>query len=406
MKKTITAILALTLSAALFTGCTAAAMNAGDNTASGVAPAGSPSSVSAGIAGNAGSETYIDQSDAESIALTDAGLTSDTVKSLRSRLEYDDGVAIYDVEFWTDTDEYDYEIDAVSGEILAVDRDVESYTPSATAASDATTSGVAPQGDPITEDAARQAALTHAGLTDDGSIQYYRCELDRDDGQCHYDVEFCHNGTEYDYEIDAYTGEVHSYDHETEYHHHQYGSGQGNAYGNGYGGSTSATITADEAKAIAFQHAGVNEADATRVKVDLDEDDGRLEYDVEWEIGTVDYDRRYYTDPAQLPLESQTAVGALRDHLAICGGYSLALQLLYEKAGIPCYTVSGTFGSENHMWNLALLDGEWLWFDATTDRGLPEGAERRHFAQTELESRQSITGETLRSLEALLGAAL
>ena len=123
-------------------------------------------------------------------------------------------------------------------------------------------------------------------------------------------------------------------------------------------------------------------------------------------IGTVDYDRRYYTDPAQLPLESQTAVGALRDHLAICGGYSLALQLLYEKAGIPCYTVSGTFGSENHMWNLALLDGEWLWFDATTDRGLPEGAERRHFAQTELESRQSITGETRRSLEALLGAAL
>ena len=294
MKKTITAILALTLSAALFTGCTAAAMNAGDNTASGVAPAGSPtSSVSAGIAGNAGSETYIDQSDAESIALTDAGLTSDTVKSLRSRLEYDDGVAIYDVEFWTDTDEYDYEIDAVSGEILAVDRDVEGYTPSATAASDATTSGVAPQGDPITEDAARQAALTHAGLTDDGSIQYYRCELDRDDGQCHYDVEFCHNGTEYDYEIDAYTGEVHSYDHETEYHHHQYGSGQGNAYGNGYGGSTSATsatITADEAKAIAFQHAGVNEADATRVKVDLDEDDGRLEYEVEWEIGTTEYD--------------------------------------------------------------------------------------------------------------------
>ena len=291
MKKTITAILALTLSAALFTGCTAAAMNAGDNTASGVAPAGSPtSSVSAGIAGNAGSETYIVQSDAESIALTDAGLASDTVKSLRSRLEYDDGVAIYDVEFWTDTDEYDYEIDAVSGEILAVDRDVESYTPSATAASDATTSGVAPQGDPITKDAARQAALTHAGLTDDGSIQYYRCELDRDDGQCHYDVEFCHNGTEYDYEIDAYTGEVHSFDHETEYHHHQYGSGQGNAYGNGYGGSTSATITADEAKAIAFQHAGVNEADATRVKVDLDEDDGRLEYEVEWEIGTTEYD--------------------------------------------------------------------------------------------------------------------
>ena len=91
--------------------------------------------------------------------------------------------------------------------------------------------------------------------------------------------------------------------------------------------------------------------------------------------------------------------------MAICGGYAHALQTLFALAGIPCYTVSGTFGSENHMWNLALLDGEWLWFDATTDRGLPEGAER-HFARTELESRQSVTGETLRSLEALLGAAL
>lgn len=83
----------------------------------------------------------------------------------------------------------------------------------------------------------------------------------------------------------------------------------------------------------------------------------------------VTYDQRYYSDFSSMPYESQTAVGALRDNTAICGGYSNALKILFEKLGIPCYTVSGKYFRENHMWNLAQLDGEWLWFDATSDRG-------------------------------------
>ena len=65
----------------------------------------------------------------------------------------------------------------------------------------------------------------------------------------------------------------------------------------------------------------------------------------------------------------QTAYGALHDNLATCGGYAQALQQLFQKAGIPCYTVSGEMGSEYHMWNIAYLDGEWRYFDATSDRG-------------------------------------
>ena len=84
---------------------------------------------------------------------------------------------------------------------------------------------------------------------------------------------------------------------------------------------------------------------------------------------TVRYDHRYYSDRANMPFDSQTAYGALHDGLAICGGYAQALQALFEKAGIPCYTVSGSMGSEYHMWNIAYLDGEWCYFDATSDRG-------------------------------------
>lgn len=83
----------------------------------------------------------------------------------------------------------------------------------------------------------------------------------------------------------------------------------------------------------------------------------------------VRYDQRYYADRANMPYDSQTAYGALRDGLAICGGYAQAVQNLFEAVGIPCYTVSGTMGSEYHMWNIACLDGAWRYFDATSDRG-------------------------------------
>lgn len=101
---------------------------------------------------------------------------------------------------------------------------------------------------------------------------------------------------------------------------------------------------------------------------------------------TVSYDQRYYADRSNMPYESQTALGALRDGVAICGGYSHAVKLLFEKVGIPCFNVTGKYFSENHMWNLALLDGQWLWFDATSDRGSTGEFGFLHFGLTELDS--------------------
>ena len=83
----------------------------------------------------------------------------------------------------------------------------------------------------------------------------------------------------------------------------------------------------------------------------------------------VRYDFRYYGEPGEMPYDSTTAYGALHDGLAICGGYAQAFQLLLEQAGIPCVTVSGQLGAENHMWDLARIDGQWLYFDPTSDRG-------------------------------------
>ena len=103
---------------------------------------------------------------------------------------------------------------------------------------------------------------------------------------------------------------------------------------------------------------------------------------------TVSYDQRYYSDRSSMPYESQTALGALRDGMAICGGYSHAVKRLFEKVGIPCYNVTGKYFSENHMWNIALLDGQWLWFDATSDRGSTGEFGFLRFGLTELDGKK------------------
>lgn len=107
-----------------------------------------------------------------------------------------------------------------------------------------------------------------------------------------------------------------------------------------------------------------------------------------WLTGNVKYDRSYYSNRENMPYDSQTALGALRDKLAICGGYSHALKLLFEKADVPCFTLSGKYFSENHMWNLARLEGEWLWFDATADRGVSPSFGFRHYAMEKLDETQ------------------
>ncbi len=62
-----------------------------------------------------------------------------------------------------------------------------------------------------------------------------------------------------------------------------------------------------------------------------------------------------------------TAYGALVDGLAVCEGYSRAMQLLLNKAGITNTLVIGESLSDNvkHMWNLVSVNGNLYHLDAT-----------------------------------------
>lgn len=59
------------------------------------------------------------------------------------------------------------------------------------------------------------------------------------------------------------------------------------------------------------------------------------------------------------------AYGALVENKAVCEGYSRAFQLLCNRLGIDCISVSGTADGEPHGWNNIKLDGEWYEVDVT-----------------------------------------
>ena len=65
----------------------------------------------------------ISKNEAKDIALKHANLKEDEVTSLYSELETENNIRKYDVEFKKGNMEYDYEINAETGEIISFDHD-------------------------------------------------------------------------------------------------------------------------------------------------------------------------------------------------------------------------------------------------------------------------------------------
>lgn len=76
----------------------------------------------------AASRHYISMDKAKSITLKDAGFRPSFVTFEKALLKKDDGKIIYEIEFFTSTYEYEYEVDAYNGAILS--KDVDPLSPS------------------------------------------------------------------------------------------------------------------------------------------------------------------------------------------------------------------------------------------------------------------------------------
>lgn len=156
--------------------------------------------------------TYISAAEAESAALSDAGAAADSALGLHSEFDRDDRAANYDVDFCFDGIDYDYKINAVTGEVIKAEKELcdhkhSQQTESKKEEKPENTSSK------ITKDEAKAIALKHAGLSE-SSIKHLEIEYDKDDGVYKYEVSFDHNGYEYDYDINALTGEIISHEKE------------------------------------------------------------------------------------------------------------------------------------------------------------------------------------------------
>ena len=159
----------------------------------------------------------------------------------------------------------------LTGDTLVTDADT--FGPSGNSSS--SSSGTASNG-LITAAEAQAKALAHAGLTS-SQVTFVRSHLDWDDGRQIYDVEFfTQSYAEYDYEIDARTGEILSYDYDAEYYQPQTNTGS--------------YIGESQAKSIALSAAGLTSSQVSHIRCHLDWDDGRWEYQVEFWSGTMEYE--------------------------------------------------------------------------------------------------------------------
>ena len=128
----------------------------------------------------------------------------------------------------------------------------------------------------IGRDAAKAAAVKHAGL-EDSQVETARVALDFDDGTMIYEVEFCVDGWEYEYEIDAKNGTVLRT--EKEYTGQEQLPIQ----------PPSGDIGEQTAVETALQHAGLTLERVNLVNCQRDEDDGVQYYEVTFRYGAWEY---------------------------------------------------------------------------------------------------------------------
>ncbi len=151
-----------------------------------------------------GDEKLIGVEKAKSIALSDAGVSSDTITFKKTSLEWDDAMRIYDIEFYgADNKQYEYEINAETGNIISSDVDGGVFAPGS---SDMPLNTPDSQPSAIDEDAAKKIALEKVPGSTLDNIRKFR--LEHKDGIKVYSGKIIFENKEYEFEINAQTGKI------------------------------------------------------------------------------------------------------------------------------------------------------------------------------------------------------
>ncbi|MCD8348902.1 MAG: PepSY domain-containing protein [Lachnospiraceae bacterium] len=155
--------------------------------------------------------TAITLEEAKELALADTELTDEELELVtftKEKSDEDDGISIYDIEFYTDTAKYEYEISTRTGDILELSIDYRFTAQDLANITDTERDSAGSSSTSyISLDEAKNIALEYAGLSG-SDVTFKKAKLDKEHGTMVYEIEFYQGKIEYECEINAVTGTV------------------------------------------------------------------------------------------------------------------------------------------------------------------------------------------------------
>lgn len=139
----------------------------------------------------------VSEAKAQEIALAHAGIKPADATITKSKLDYDDGRQVYEIEWYANGAKYDYEIDVATGEVVKSDYEAKAVVGTSNSAT-------------INEADAKKTVLARvSGAT---ASDIYEWALDYDNGRPEYEGKIIYGGSEYEFTIDATSGTVTEWD--------------------------------------------------------------------------------------------------------------------------------------------------------------------------------------------------
>lgn len=252
---------------------------------------------------------FISSDAAKQIAFDHAGV--DGTKAIFDDEELEVGDRLYELEFRVDNVEYEYDIDAVTGNILEAERDESKDKKQQNQKQDQKKEENKKDSSSKTEkkqetvsfigmDKATEIAFNHAGVNAE-DVYFDDKELDKSDRL--YEFEFYANGVEYEYDIHAVTGEVMKVERDqerkqqpkeqpkqTEQKSQPKAEKKEQPKEEKKESAKQQLLSKDQAIDIALNHAGLSRSQVSFDDVELDNDDGVTLYEIEFESGSYEYE--------------------------------------------------------------------------------------------------------------------
>ena len=172
------------------------------------------------------------------------------------------------------------------------------------ATKDLTVTGAASEKAYVGQEKAEDIALQHAGVARAAAVGLHT-QMDWEKGALVYSVEFRTDGVEYEYDVNALTGAIVDVEQETDHDdnddydyndhdddddhddHDDHDGRDGRESGDA---DRSAYIGTQRAGSAALSHAGLSASQVSGLKAELEREDGRMIYEVEFHVGQTEYD--------------------------------------------------------------------------------------------------------------------